>query len=469
MAVEWTGLGPDLLLRLDRAAGATLGGQLQEQLRDAIRSGRLGAGERLPSSRNLARELGVSRGLVVDCYAQLEAEGYLDSKGGSATRVAGSIAAPPTTTPAAPLAARPDIDFAYGVPDLSRFPIQDWLWALAEAARRAPFAAGGYGDPHGAADLREVLAAYLRRVRGAAALAEHLVICGGYAQGLGLVVRVLAARGIDVVATEEPHSIDDDAIIEHAGLGLVTVPVDDRGLDVEALAATDARLVIVTPAHQAPTGVALPPERRHALVAWANRVDGYVIEDDYDAEYRYDRQPVGAMQGLAPDRVFSIGSTSKSLAPALRLGWIVCPPALAAAVAQEKALADRGSPGLDQLALAELIRSGRYDRHLRRMRGLYAARRETLATSLAELAPAVRVGGLAAGIHAVLHLQPGADEQAIVAAARERSVGLYGMSRWRRDRAATPPQLVLGFGNVSEHQVRRGIELVADLLQPGGA
>jgi GntR family transcriptional regulator / MocR family aminotransferase len=466
MAVEWTGFGPDLLLKLDRSATATLGAQLQEQLRDAIRSGRLGAGERLPSSRNLSRELGVSRGLVVDCYAQLEAEGYLDSKGGSATRVATAIAPPPASAAAAPATTRPDIDFAYGVPDLSRFPIQDWLWALAEAARQAPFAAGGYGDPQGAGVLRDVLAAYLRRVRGAAAGAEQLVVCGGYAQGLGLVVRVLAARGIRVAATEEPHSLDDDAIIEHARVGLVTVPVDERGIDVDALAATPARVVVVTPAHQAPMGVVLTPERRHALVAWAHRVDGYIIEDDYDAEFRYDRQPVGSMQGLAPDRVFSVGSTSKSLVPALRLGWIVCPPALTGEVAREKALADRGSPGLDQLALAELIRSGRYDRHLRRMRAVYAARREALTAALTEHAPQVRVGGLAAGIHAVLHLDPRADEQAIVNAARERSIGLYGMSRWRRDGATTPPQLVLGFGNVAEHQVRRGIELVADLLQP---
>lgn len=466
MAVDWTGLGPDLLLKLDRSAGATLGAQLQEQLREAIRSGRLGAGERLPSSRNLARELGVSRGLVVDCYAQLEAEGYLDSKGGSATRVAASIAAPSPAAALPPVDTRPDIDFRYGVPDLSRFPIQDWLWALAEAARTAPFAAGGYGDPHGSSVLRDVLAAYLRRVRGACSAAEHVVICGGYAQGLGLVLRALTPTGVTVVATEEPHSLDDDAIIEHAGLAPVTIPVDDRGLDVDALATTSARVAIVTPAHQAPMGVVLAPERRQALVAWANRVDGYIIEDEYDAEFRYDRQPVGSMQGLAPDRVFSIGSASKSLAPALRLGWVVCPPAFTDAVAREKMLADRGSPGLDQLALAELIRSGRYDRHLRRMRAVYGSRREALASTLAGCAPGVRVGGLAAGIHAVLHLHPDADEQSIITTAAERSVGLYGMSDWRRDGATSPPQLVLGFGNVPEHAVRRGIELVADLLQP---
>lgn len=466
MAVEWTGLGPDLLLGIDRTSAATLGAQLQGQLRDAIREGRLGAGERLPSTRNLAAALGVSRGLVVDCYAQLEAEGYLDSRGGSATRVAAAIAPLPAPSVPVATAVRPAIDFAYGTPDLTHFPVQDWLWALARAARDAPFADRGYGDPRGMAALRVVLAAYLRRVRGAAGDAEHLVVCGGYAQGLGLALRALAATGIATAATEDPHSRDDDEIAGHAGMRVVAVGVDDRGLDVDALAATPARVAIVTPAHQAPTGVVLAPERRHALVGWAQRVDGYIIEDDYDAEFRYDRQPVGSMQGLAPDRVISIGSVSKSLVPGLRLGWLVCPPDLTAAVAREKSLADRGSPALDQLALAEMITSGRYDRHLRRMRVVYAGRREALATSIAAHAPNVRVGGLAAGIHAVLHLDPAADEQRIVGLARERSVGLYGMSGWRRDGATVPPQLVLGFGNLTEHNVRRGIELVADLLLP---
>ena len=465
MPVEWTGLSPDVLLRLDREAPATLGAQLQDQLRDAIRTGRLGDGERLPSSRTLAQELGVSRGLIVDVFAQLEAEGYLISRSGSATRVNGAAACDPCTDVAPAPPDRLDIHFKYGTPDLARVPVQDWLWALTESARTAPFDAWGYGDARGLESVRDVIASYLRRVRGAAITAADLVVCGGYQQGLGSVLAALVHLDVEMVATEDPHSVDDDDLIRRAGRAAVHVPVDERGLDVDALAATPARAVIVTPAHQAPTGVVLAPERRQALVAWAHACDGYIIEDDYDAEYRYDRQPVGSMQGLAPDRVVSIGSVSKSIAPALRLGWIACPRQLTAAVAAEKHLSVRMTPGLDQLALAELIRSGRYDRHLRRMRTVYAARREALTSAIAEHAPSVRVGGLAAGLHAVLHLPDGVDEAHVVAATRERSIGVYGMSGWRADRSTTPPQLVIGFGNVHEAAIRRGIATIADLLQ----
>jgi GntR family transcriptional regulator/MocR family aminotransferase len=465
VAIEWTGLVPDLLVGLDRTGDQTLGAQLQAQLRDAIREGRLAVGERLPSTRQLATELGVSRGLVVDCYAQLEAEGYLASRSGSATRVASGIAVvPPTGGPPASVH-RLDVDFRYGIPDLGGFPMRDWLWALGEAGREAPIASAGYGDYRGVEHLREVVAAYLRRVRGAVAVADNIVIAGGFAQGLGLVLRVLARDGLVGVAVEEPCVRDVDLTLDRAGSQHVPVPVDDLGIDVDALAASGARAVVVTPAHQCPTGVVLAPERRHALVRWAVERDGVIIEDDYDAEFRYDRQPVGSLQGLAPDRVVTIGSVSKSLAPWMRLGWVVCPPHLTTAVALEKEIADRGSPGLDQHALAHLIVSGRYDRHLRRMRTTYAARREALVGSLAERAPDLVLSGLAAGFHAVLHLPTGADETAVIEAARQRSIGLHGMSEYRVDGSTTPPQLVLGFGNVSEGSIRRGIEVIAPLLR----
>jgi GntR family transcriptional regulator/MocR family aminotransferase len=465
MAVQWTGLTPELLLRLDTEAAEPLGAQLQQQLREAIRSGRLSAGERLPSSRALARELGVSRGLVVESYDQLEAEGYLSTHLGSATRVAGAAA-----TAAAPAVRdaptpRPGIDFRYGVPDLTSFPMRDWLWALGEAGRTAPVATMGYGDPQGSSVLREVLSAYLRRVRGAAADPDHMVICGGFAQGINLVLRALAGEGVRRIALEDPGDRDNDDIVRRNGLTAVPVPVDADGIDVEALAASGARAVVLTPAHQVPTGVVLAPRRRQALVAWAASVDAVVIEDDYDAEFRYDRQPVGSLQGLAPDRIVAMGSVSKSVAPAVRLGWIACPPRLTESVAGQKYFADRGSPGLDQLALARLIESGRYDRHLRRMRAVYGARRRTLVDALGRNAPAIELGGLAAGFHAVARLPDGADEQAVVAAARERSVGLYGMSGYRSDGATRPPVLVLGFGNVAEPAIVRGVETVADLLR----
>jgi GntR family transcriptional regulator/MocR family aminotransferase len=246
----------------------------------------------------------------------------------------------------------------------------------------------------------------------------------------------------------------------------VPVPVDESGLDVRELDATGARAVIVTPAHQWPTGVVLAPERRHELVEWAARRDAYVIEDDYDAEFRYDREPVGALQGLAADRVISIGTVSKSLAPALRIGWLLSPPALTEPLTDLKNIADRGSPTLDQLALARLIESGRYDRHLRRMRTLYATRRTALVDALAQHAPAVRLSGLAAGFHAVAHLAPGTDEETVVTRARARGVGLYGMSACRASGATDPPQLVLGFGNVTDRGIAEGVAAVTDLLQP---
>lgn len=472
MPLQWSGLSPDLLLTVDRESGEPLGAQLERQVRDAIRKGRLDVGERLPSSRELASRLGLSRGLVQDCYAQLQAEGYLVTKVGSATRVAAGACVPPVTAPppapAAPLLA----DFQAGVPDLGAFPLADWLWATREAARAMPTAALDYGDPRGSAVLREVVAGYLRRVRAAAADPERTVICSGYAQGVALALRALAGTGIRTVAYEDPGSPAlTSATAAAAGLTAIPVPVDEHGIDVRALEATGARAVIVTPAHQWPTGVVLAPERRLALIEWAARRDAVVIEDDYDAEFRYDREPVGALQGLAADRVIAIGTVSKSLAPALRIGWLLCPPALLGAIVEHKHLSDRGSPTLDQLALARMIESGRYDRHLRRMRISYGARRAALVAALAAHAPEVRLTGLAAGFHAVVHLAadgagPGADrtEEAVVTAARARSVGLYGMSANRSTGSPVPARLVLGFGNVNERAVGAGIAAVADLL-----
>jgi GntR family transcriptional regulator/MocR family aminotransferase len=243
------------------------------------------------------------------------------------------------------------------------------------------------------------------------------------------------------------------------------VPVDEQGIEVSALAATDARAAVLTPAHQSPTGVVLAPERRQALAGWAEARQATIVEDDYDAEFRYDREPIGTLQGLAPDRVALVGTVSKSLAPAMRLGWIVCPRGLLDTVAEGKELEDRGSPGLDQLALATLIESGRYDRHLRHMRGVYAAKRQTLIKALSRHAPQVQLHGLAAGFHAVAQLPPGIDEEAVVAAARERSIGLYPMGDWRAGGGTHPPQLVLGFGNLSQGSIERGIATIADLLR----
>jgi GntR family transcriptional regulator / MocR family aminotransferase len=480
MPVEWSGLSPELLLTLDRESPEPLRSQLERQLRDAIRSGRLGVGERLPSSRALAKELGLSRGLVQDCYGQLQAEGYLSADVGSATRVAARAGAgandretstrPDAWRDAAARAAGSEeqltVDFASGVPDLGSFPRADWAWAVREACRAAPNAALNYGDPRGSQELREVLAGYLRRVRAAAASPHRIVVCTGFAQGLNLVLRALSRSGISLVAIEDPgYSVTVSNAATRAAISAIPVPVDESGVDVSALSASGAGAVVLTPAHQWPTGVVLSPQRRLQLAEWAAGCDGTIIEDDYDAEFRYDREPVGALQGLAPDRVAAIGTVSKSLAPALRLGWVVCPPGLAQLVVEEKALHDRGSPVIDQLALATLVQSGRFDRHLRRMRASYARRRAVLVDALAAHAPEVSLTGLAAGFHAVAHLPGEVAEQAVIAAARERSVGLYGMSEQRADRSVSPSQLVLGFGNLSERAIVSGIATVGDLLR----
>ena len=472
MAVQWSGLGPELLLQLDRGLSQPLRSQLEAGLRDAIRGGRLQVGERLPSSRELARELGTSRGLVQECYGQLLAEGYLASQAGSATRVAGGARpAQATPSPGPPPPPRLIADFRSGVPDLASFPRGDWAWATREACRTVPTPDLDYGDPRGSVVLRQVVAGYLRRVRAAAADPDRIVVCTGFAQGLNLVFRALAGLGVRRAALEEP-GYGDVAASESAqallamGMDVVHVPVDGLGLDVAALEASGARAVVVTPAHQSPTGVVLAAKRRHALVDWAARNDGYVIEDDYDSEFRYDREPVGVLQGLAPDRVFAIGTVSKSLAPAVRLGWVLVPPSQVDGVAAAKRVSDRGSSGLDQLVVAALLESGRYDRHLRHMRSLYARRRRVLIEALARHAPGVKLTGLAAGFHAVAHLPLSADEEAVVTAARERSVGLYGMAPYRGvPVAAAPPQLVLGFGNVGERAIESGIATVADLLR----
>ena len=494
MAIEWSGLSPELLVRLDRSAGQPLRAQLEASLRDAIRGGRLRAGERLPSSRELARELGVSRGMVQDCYAQLLSEGYLTSRTGSATRVAdfgdqqvggqqagdqphagpqpgaspvasSSPAPPPGRQPfEPPLIA----DFEPGVPDLSSFPRTDWAWAVKQACTQAAAADLGYGDPRGSAVLREVLAGYLRRVRAAAASPARMIVSTGFAQGVNLVLRALASKaGLTRVAFEDPGygtAAEDETVraVLAMGLRVSYVPVDEQGLVVGELAASGAQAVVVTPAHQTPTGVVLSPARRHALTDWARRGGGYVIEDDYDSEFRYDKEPVGALQGLAPDRVFLLGTASKALAPAVRLGWIHAPSALAPAVAAEKEMSDRGSCMLDQLALATLLTTGRYDRHLRRMRTVYAARRTALTGAFARHVPGVQLTGLAAGFHAVAPLPPGTDEAAVIAAARERRVGLHGIAAYRGHPG--PAALVVGFGNVRERAIEPAVAAVADLL-----
>src|SRR4051812_46293447 len=468
MPSDWSRDAPDLMIAVDRT-GIPLALQIQEQLRVAIREGRLLVGERLPSTRRLAEHLGVSRGTVVEVYEQLVAEGYVDSAVGSGTRVARipGVERPDRTEAPPTAAARPtfEIDFEYGIPDLGSVPLLDWVWAVGEATRTLTTAGLGDEEPAGSRHLREVITAYHRRVRAGCATADDAVIVGGFRQGLAFTLATLARSGIEVLALEDPGPREHDVIAGRAGLTVVPVPVDAEGLDVAALRASEARAVLITPAHQCPTGVALSPSRRRELVAWAHEVDGVILEDDYDAEFRYDRQAVGSLQGLAPERVFALGSVSKTIAPAIRIGWVLAPPRFVEVLTEEKQLSSRGAPGLDQEALALLMESGRFDRHLRRVRDLYRARRDALAKEVATVFGPDRLQGLAAGCHTVLLLPLEVDEDAVVEVAQTLSVRVSGLGRYRLTRGPANPALLLSFGNLTEHQLVHGVRAIAEAVR----
>jgi len=434
---------PELLVALRREAGP-LHAQLEAQLRGAVRSGRLAAGERLPSSRALAAQLGVSRGVVVEAYGQLAAEGYLTVMPGAAPRVAAAAVAAPERV-AAPAETALRYDLRPGTPDLALFPRAAWARAQRQALREAPDADFGYPQPAGHPRLRAALAAYLGRVRGVQTAPERIVVCGGVAEALALIARVLGAAGARRIGVEDPSHFETRGLLAHAGLEPVPIPVDDGGIDVDALAAAGPEAVLITPAHQFPTGVVLDPGRRATLLDWARRTGALVIEDDYDAEYRYDRHPVGALQGLAPDHVAHVHSVSKTLAPALRLGWAALPTRLVAAVAEEKRLSDLGTPVLEQLTLAAFLERGELDRHLRRTRPSYRRRRDALTRPLAGLT----IDGIAAGLHALVRLPPGCSEADVVAAAQRAGIAVDALGPHVAGRAREPA-LLLGYTRLAE-------------------
>jgi GntR family transcriptional regulator / MocR family aminotransferase len=449
----------ELLLGLDRASGG-LRAQLEEQLRAAVRGGQLAPGAVLPSTRALARDLGVSRGVVVEAYDQLVAEGYLAARQGAPTRVSETAFAPAGAASAAVPERPPRFDFRPGAPDVALFPRARWLGSLRRAMGEAPDARFDYGDPRGAPELRRALAGYLGRVRGVACDPARVIVTSGMAQGMALLGRTLVSRGACQIGVEDPGSTPGRDQIAGTGLVPVPVPVDADGLVVDRLAAEDA--VVVTPAHQFPTGVVLTPKRRSALVEWAAERDAVVLEDDYDAEYRYDRQPVGAVQGLAPDRVVYAGSVSKTLAPALRLGWLVAPEPLAAAIAEMKAADDLGTPVVEQLALADFLEHGELDRHLRRTRTIYRKRRDALVAALQRHLPGCAPAGVAAGLHLVVHLPAGVDERTVLATARSYDLALYGLSEHAT--RPTPPALLLGYGRIAEPAIERGVRELASAV-----
>jgi len=457
--------GPvDLLVELRRRGDLPLHQQLERTLREAIREGRLQAGALLPSSRALAGELGVSRGVVTVAYQQLAAEGYLQTRQGAPVRVARGVRGQAPPPPARSLLPRFAYDFSPGLPDLAGFPRDRWLRSLRSAWRETALDAVGYGDPRGAPELREALADYLGRVRGAAADPEHVLVCTGFRQGLSLTCRWLRGSAIEHVALEDPGWHAQRLIVEEAGLTVTPIPVDTDGIDVAALDASGADAVVVTPAHQFPTGAVLSAQRRAALIEWAERGDRLIIEDDYDAELC--RERVGALQGLAPDRVLYIGSASKRLTPGMRLGWMLLPSWVSWALISAKAIEDAGSEIAGQLALADFIARGELERHLRRMRLRYAQRRDALLAALARELPDWRARGISGGLHVLVELPAGVDEPALLAAAARHGVGIEGLSLHSYT-GDCPPGLVLGHAHMAEAAIERGLRLLSEALASG--
>lgn len=452
-----------MLLEIDRAEPVPLHEQIEKAIREGIRAGRLVADARLPSTRALAAELGVSRGVVSEAYGQLAAEGYLLTRQGAPVRVARGVRGPQAPPASGPAPRSFRFDFDPGLPDLAGFPRDRWLRSLRVAWREAAIDTIGHLDPRGDERLRAALAEYLGRARGAAADPEQILVCAGFTHAFFLLCRWLSERGAERIAIEDPGRHRHRSIAAAAGLEVVPVAVDGEGLRVDALEASDASAVVVTPAHQFPTGALLASERRTALIEWAEREEGLIIEDDFDAELRHDRGGVGALQGLAPERVAHLGSASIRLAPGLRLGWALLPSWLAWQLAPVKAIGDGGHEAIGQLALRDFIERGELERHLRRMRLRYQQRRRTLLAGLSRWLPEARPADGAAGVYELVMLPEGVDEAALIAAAARVGVGLEGLALHRFG-SGGPAGLVLGFGCLPEPAIERGTRLLGAAL-----
>ncbi|HKN99955.1 MAG TPA: PLP-dependent aminotransferase family protein [Pseudonocardiaceae bacterium] len=461
MSVNWSTFR-ELLI----APGTRRG--VESALREAIRTGRLPAGTRLPSSRDLSSQLGVARGTVTLAYTQLAAEGYLVSRRGSGTVVSQSVSV--SDLRAGEDAAPEPVwrhDLRPGLPALSAFPRSAWLAATRAGLAGLTDAELGYPDPAGLAALRAELAAYLGRVRAVACTPANIVVTNGAAEGTTLLAQVLHAAGHDRVAVENPRHPGQAELFAAHGLTPVPIPVDEDGLIVDNLTGSGARVVMATTAHQFPLGVAMRPHRRMALLAWAKDVDGLVIEDDYDAEHRYDTAPVSALQALDPERIAYQGSVSKTLAPALRIGWVVAPAPLRAELVTRKRLHDLGGSQLAHAAMAHLLRTGGYDRHLRSARQLYRRRRDALLAALAEHLPDWTPVGVAAGLHLVVRLPEDTDDAELAAALAAEGVHVMALSGYAHAGTTPPyPGLVLGYALLSPDRLRAA---VADIARTVGS
>jgi GntR family transcriptional regulator / MocR family aminotransferase len=476
MQETWsTSAGLDLHLELSATRPRAA---LEAALREAVRSGRLQPGMTLPSSRALALDLGVARNTVAEAYGQLVAEGWLAARHGSGTWVAerAALPTPSTPTPAQTLR-RARYDLRPGSPDLTLFPRPAWLAAARRALTTASARDLGYADARGLEVLRVAVAEYLGRARGVLTTPNQIVVCAGFVQGLELLCETLQVGGMRSIGVEAyGHSLHR-RIAAAAGLRLVPLPVDDRGADVAALSsavlasgrpggvAGQTSALLLTPAHQFPLGVALAAARRRQIAGWAARAGALVIEDDYDGEFRYDRQAVGALQALAPERVVYIGTASKSLVPGLRLGWMALPPDLAAAVTARKLATGRLSSSLDQLALAEFIHSGGYDRQVRRARLVYRQRRDRLVGALAREVPDVQVTGIAAGLHVLVRLPAARSEDDVIARAAQRGLALQGLADCRAGEQQLGPALIVGYATPPGHAFSAAVARLCAVLR----
>ncbi|MFG2659502.1 PLP-dependent aminotransferase family protein [Streptomyces sp. NPDC048425] len=461
----------ELLLPAASAPARARGRGLQAALRDAVRSGRLAPGTRMPSSRDLAADLGVSRGLITEAYEQLTAEGYLRSGRGAGTWVGGAVRAA-AAAGVRDLAPRPPgtrADFVAGNPDLSLFPRAAWAAAQRGVLAELPHHMLGYPDPRGIPRLRTALAELLARRRGVVADPERIIVCSGVAQAVTLLGFVLHARGERSVGVEDPGSPDLGSLFASAGVGTTALPLDGEGPAIGPLRDSGVRSAVTTPSHQFPSGIAYSPARRAQLLDWARSVDGLVIEDDYDGDFRYDRAPVGALQGLDPEHVAYTGSVSKSLAPGLRLGWMVVPERLTDEVVERKRYMDLGNPALDQALLARFVERGDYDRQLRRCQRAYRERRDTLVAALHAHLPGAQVTGIAAGLHVIARLperygpQEELLERAAAAGVTVRPLTHYGAS----DSGDGAVRLVLGYAHLPPARIAEGVRLLARAAHEG--
>ncbi|WP_200308918.1 MocR-like pyridoxine biosynthesis transcription factor PdxR [Streptomyces adelaidensis] len=456
----------DLLLNLGQFGDGPLHERVKRALRAAIRQGRIEVGAALPPSRQLAADLGCSRWAVTEAYSQLVAEGYLEARTGSATRVRWSNESDADSLrPANQQAPAARFDLAPGLPDLRAFPRRRWADAVRAQVTTMAFTEFGYPPPGGHPRLRRLLAEYLGRSRGVSATGQDVTVCTSVTDGVRRVCHALRAHGITAVGCEEPGWTRLREVVGAAGLDMVSISTDAGGLRTDDLARHPGlRAVLTTPAHQFPLGTVLVPERRAALLRWARQVDGVVLEDDYDAEFRYDRRPVATVQGMDPSRVVLFKSLSKILSPALGIGWIVAPPRWTDHLHLAGQAATQPSP-LDQLPFAALLESGAYDRHLRACRQRYRNRRDTLVQALADQLPDASVSGIAAGLHLILRLPTTVDTAAVVTAAAARSLRVADLTAYHATGHHADHGLVLGYGNLADGMVNEAVRRLREAIE----